>query len=108
MAPGDDVLELEQTALAVHAVPAQDLVERIEERLVVLERDNTLVNLLVEERRVEEADAQWIEGEAGCVEGKHKLWLRRPLELVPLRRVVALHEDAAREVAACRGDINPT
>ena len=107
MLPRNDVLELKQAAFAVHAVPVQDLVERIEERLVVLQRDDALVDLLVEEERVEEADREMIEREAGSIEGKDQLRLGRGLQLVPLRRVVALHEDSAGEVLAGRGAVDP-
>ena len=74
--PGDDVLELEEAALAVHAVPVEDLVERVEEGLVVLQGDDALVNLLVEEGGVEEADGELVEGEAGGFEGEDELWVR--------------------------------
>ncbi len=54
--PRNGVLELQQAALAVHAVPVQHLVQRIEERLVILQRGDALLHLLVEEQRVEQAD----------------------------------------------------
>ncbi len=73
--PRDDVLELKEAALAVHAVPVEDLVERVEEGLVVLQGDDALVDLLVEEGGVEEADAEVVEGEAGGVEGEDELRL---------------------------------
>ena len=73
--PRDDVLELEQAVLAVHAIPVEDLVERVEEGLVVLQRNDALVHLLVEEDVVEEADAEMIQSEAGSVEGEDELRL---------------------------------
>src|SRR5271170_6951517 len=92
MFPWDDVLELEEAAFSVHPVPMEDLVERIKEGLVVLLRDGAFVYLLMEVCSVEEADAEVIEGEAGGVEGKDKLWFGRRFEFAPPGRVVALHE----------------
>lgn len=56
--PGDDVLKLKEAAFAVHTVPAENLIERVEEGLVVLQGNGSLVDLLVEERGVEEADGE--------------------------------------------------
>lgn len=106
--PGDDVLKLKEAAFAVHAVPAENLVERVEEGLVVLEGDGSFVDLLVEERGVEEADGEGVEGEAGSFKGKDQLRFGRGLEIVFFGRVIALHEDAAGEVAAFGGDVDPT
>ena len=43
----------------------------------------------------------------GASKGKTSFGLGRGLEFVPLRRVIALHEDAAAEVAAGGGDVDP-
>ncbi len=98
MRPGNDILKLKQPPLAVHAVPVKDLVERIEERLIVLQRDDALVDLLMKEGSIEEADAEVVESEAGCIEGKDKLRLRRRFEFISFSRVVALHEDATAKL----------
>src|SRR6185437_8541826 len=106
--PRNDVLELKQPAPAVHAVPVQHLVERIEERLVILHGDDARVNLLVKEERVEEFDREMIEREAGSIEGKDQLRLRRGLQRASFAGVVALHKDAAGEVLSGRGAVDPT
>src|SRR5207248_11693380 len=73
--PGDDVLKLEEAALAVHAVPMEDFIERITEGLVILQGDDALVDLLVKIGHVEEADAEVVEGEGGRVEWEDEFWL---------------------------------
>ena len=80
MLPRNSVLELEEAALAVHAVPMEDLVERVEEGLVVLQGDDALIHLLVEEGGVEEADTEGIEREAGGFEREDEFGLGRGLE----------------------------
>src|SRR5271170_5350244 len=61
----------------------------------------------MKEKRVEGADRETIQGETGGVQGKDKPGLRRGLQFVLLRRMVALHKDAAGKVAPRRGHIDP-
>ncbi len=48
-----------------------------------------------------------VEGEAGGVEGEDEFGFGRGLEIVLFGRVIALHEDAAAEVAAGGGEVDP-
>ena len=108
MLPRDGVLELRQPALAVHPVPMQHGVQWVEKGFVVAQRLDVGLALLVEEDGVEHADGGAVEREGGCVEREDQLRLRRPLQFARRLRVLAQHEDAAREILP-RGDtVEPT
>ena len=68
--PRKDALKLEQPALAVHAVPLEDFVEGVEERLVVDDGADGFGALLVVVGGVEEANGVLVEREFGELDGK--------------------------------------
>src|SRR5580698_1148067 len=77
MFPWNGVLELQQTALAVHLVPLEHGVEWIEEWLIVLQCGNALLHLLVEEERIEGADARTVQHPARQLDRKDQLGIGR-------------------------------
>src|ERR1700728_527995 len=96
----EDVLKLEQALPAVHAVPVEHSVEGIEKRLVVDGADFLLGQLLMEVEGIERGHGEAIQREFRQAEGERQLWLFAPGQRAGSFGVIALHEDAARKIAA--------
>ena len=105
--PRNGILKLQQAALAVQPVPVQHLVQRIEERLVVLQRLHARLHLLVEEHRVEERDGRVVQRKARARRTGTPASARATASARRAPGVVAQHEDAAGKVLAGRGAIDP-
>ena len=72
--PRNGVLELHQAALAVHAVPVQHRVQRVEEGLVVLQRDFTCGLICLWKKSVlKRLTVVWFSAKPGASNGKTSL-----------------------------------
>src|ERR1700722_6821728 len=105
--PRQHALELQEAAFAVHAVPVQKAVERIEKRLVIDEAGFFFAQLLVVIKGVEESDGEFVHSELRDIERQKKPRLFAALERLGLFAMIALHEDAASEVVAGGYAIDP-
>src|SRR5581483_11851174 len=71
--PRNRVLELQQATLAIHLVPLEHCVQRIEERLIILQSGDAMLHLLVEEQRVEQADGRAVQHPSRKLQRERKL-----------------------------------
>ena len=92
---------------AIQAIPLQDAIQGIEERLVIDQASSIFDHLLVVVESVEGAHGEAAEREFRQIDGQGKLRLGQGRERSGIFIMLTLHEDAAGKVAAPGDAINP-